>query len=461
MGYDQTTQIVKAPVSIYDIQRALGKSSPDLKTLAMSDTINKWAKFKPVKLMTTTPPYRPIVDTLSQLDMSNVDHSRWAWKNSSTWWRATNGMCGLVIHQYESLNDLLLDYFAPHDISYVKLWPWEYDTLDASNVARMTDFVGYRHNAIPPLHDFMSDKSTYFSQGSLVDTVVKIGSGFNVQDFSLGASLALADLGNGGYFSDYYFGVVVLYDDYNIVNNVVNYHGLITTSAKVGKSGFQPQVSIPIGTGGLPVGTKGYRAVGFLTSTIKSSYTLMPNVGAIGSVFSIGLLDTSFNIAGANEWIKMEFKQVDSYLNNPVTGTLRFYTYIVKGQGNYTKTSTGDTVRVYLTRLEGRFGSSDPGIDPPQIGEPVIYYPPGVGNVTYIDIPCRASGSYPASYYDLQFSLTNESGTGATVYPLRWVLAAAEVYHSGNPAAGSWNNTSGNKEVATANRQLRDTSSSQ
>ena len=449
MGYNSTTQIVTAPVSIYDVQRALGKSSPDLKTLAMSDTINKWAKFKPVKLMTTSAPYRPVVDVLSQMDMSNSDHSRWSWKNTSTWWRATNGMCGLVIHQYESLNDLLMDYFSPHEVGYQIQWKWEYDPLDSSHNARLTDFAGYRHNAIPPLHDFMSDKDIYYSQGSLVDTKVVIGPGFNVQDFSLGASLSLDDFGNGGYFSNYYFGVVILYDDFNIVNNVVNYHGLRTTSATVGASGFFPSVQIPIGTGGLPTGTKGYKAVGFLTSTVKSSYTLMPNVGAMGSVFSIGLQDTAFNITGENEWIKMEFQQVDSYLSNTVAGTLRFYTYIVKGQGNYTKTTTGDTVRVYLTRLEGRFGSTGPGIDPPQIGEPVILYP-GSSGTTYIDIPCRAPESSAASYHDLQFSLPNESGTGATDYPLRWVLASAELYHSGTTPAGSWNNTSGVKEIGRA-----------
>lgn len=44
---------ITAPVSIYDVQRALGNASPDLGTLCKATNINKWARYKPIR--TTTP----------------------------------------------------------------------------------------------------------------------------------------------------------------------------------------------------------------------------------------------------------------------------------------------------------------------------------------------------------------------------------------------------------------------
>lgn len=47
--------IITAPVSIYDVQRAIGASSPDLGTLCKHANINKWARFKPIKASGITP----------------------------------------------------------------------------------------------------------------------------------------------------------------------------------------------------------------------------------------------------------------------------------------------------------------------------------------------------------------------------------------------------------------------
>lgn len=48
MAYDSSTQVITAPVSINDVQQALGLSDGDLGTLCRSDKINKWSKHKPV-----------------------------------------------------------------------------------------------------------------------------------------------------------------------------------------------------------------------------------------------------------------------------------------------------------------------------------------------------------------------------------------------------------------------------
>ena len=70
--------IISAPVSIYDIQRAIGVSSKYLGTLCKSNNINMWAKWKPVS--------KNIIDTMSQLNSDKT------WKTdaqlgTAAWWR--------------------------------------------------------------------------------------------------------------------------------------------------------------------------------------------------------------------------------------------------------------------------------------------------------------------------------------------------------------------------------------
>lgn len=50
-----TDGIIKAPVSIYDVQRAIINSSPDLGTLCKATNINKFAKYKPVSYASVGP----------------------------------------------------------------------------------------------------------------------------------------------------------------------------------------------------------------------------------------------------------------------------------------------------------------------------------------------------------------------------------------------------------------------
>ena len=53
--------IVTAPVSIYDVQRALSDSSQDVKTLCMADNVNKWSKCKPVEPRPSVPVVKSLV----------------------------------------------------------------------------------------------------------------------------------------------------------------------------------------------------------------------------------------------------------------------------------------------------------------------------------------------------------------------------------------------------------------
>lgn len=48
MSYDSTTRRIVAPVSIRDVQRCFGMSSTDLGTLVRSNSVNIWARYKPI-----------------------------------------------------------------------------------------------------------------------------------------------------------------------------------------------------------------------------------------------------------------------------------------------------------------------------------------------------------------------------------------------------------------------------
>ena len=50
MSYDPNTRKITAPVSIYDVQQALGTSHSDVRSLCESGNVNKWSKYKPVPL---------------------------------------------------------------------------------------------------------------------------------------------------------------------------------------------------------------------------------------------------------------------------------------------------------------------------------------------------------------------------------------------------------------------------
>lgn len=86
MGY--TDKKITAPVSVSDVQSAIGSSSPELGVLCQDSNINMWAKYKPV--------VNAIIDTTSQLNSA-----RTGWKTEAqlgttkAWWRGSNGQCGL------------------------------------------------------------------------------------------------------------------------------------------------------------------------------------------------------------------------------------------------------------------------------------------------------------------------------------------------------------------------------
>ncbi len=165
---------ITAPVSIYDVQKTLGESSTDLGTLCRSLKINKWAKFKPV-------PIGMNFSVRINTDRINVVNPITGNNESvPAYYGAVNTKSGTVSgHSYQitelcgiSIPEVLfnddraacdlIDDFTTNGLN------WPAVGLKAGDVARLTDFENYDHQAEPPIYlstldEFLANENPYFS----------------------------------------------------------------------------------------------------------------------------------------------------------------------------------------------------------------------------------------------------------------------------------------------------------
>lgn len=139
MAYNPTTGIITAPVSIYDVQRALGLSSTDLGTLCKSTLINRWSKMKPCRYDS--------LDVMVPADLGGVigtDNNRIM--ANQTRHDPQYGTFGIT------WPDLLaIDSLRARDISRDFVWEPPIGKSGNYNYAyRLKDFNGYHHGAIKP-----------------------------------------------------------------------------------------------------------------------------------------------------------------------------------------------------------------------------------------------------------------------------------------------------------------------
>lgn len=126
--------IVTAPIGLYDVMVALGESKEDIGTLCTSDKINQWAKYKPYRIN------QPSDITDTQRKAINF---------------------GLIMPTIYNTKAGLIAGLRNDGGS------WGYDRPTALDWQRITDFVGYNHDAIPPFGTIKS-QNLMLSDGPVI-----------------------------------------------------------------------------------------------------------------------------------------------------------------------------------------------------------------------------------------------------------------------------------------------------
>lgn len=163
MGYSNGK--ISVPVTMSDIQNAIGNLSTDLDVLCKGSNINMWAKYKPVR--------KNIIDTTAQLN-ENKDY--WNPLVSSPWWVATDGNYGLTFPKYmisTSVTSMSDQLTALARAINGNLNGWGYEkprgVTTYNEPYRQLDFLAYNNKAQRPVSS-MSGESTVQGTSSSVWT---------------------------------------------------------------------------------------------------------------------------------------------------------------------------------------------------------------------------------------------------------------------------------------------------
>ena len=215
--------IVSAPLNTRDVGSVLGSASNDVGTLCTHANINMWAKFKPVPLRAMFPE-----DTLEgSSDWSGNPQS----STHKPWWYGDGDQPAHTVPVISELADM----GSNGNQNSEAVWRYNGPTGKGASAAhsdfpfRLTDFVGYRHDARPPFTvnlpiELTADNFTYF--------------GVDMPDREQG-ELDLSDICDILHLSAVYIGIIIK----NITRGITSaYVSTVALSANNGDSWAIPVV---------------------------------------------------------------------------------------------------------------------------------------------------------------------------------------------------------------------------
>ena len=122
--------LISYPVGVGEVCKVLRTNHADVGWVCSRGTlINKWAKYKPVI-------YPNLINTYDQLNSNKT------WKSTATWWRGTDGKCGLNATVYNREYDLTQGFESD--------WGYNPPTGGMAAPYRLIDFNYYNHKAQMP-----------------------------------------------------------------------------------------------------------------------------------------------------------------------------------------------------------------------------------------------------------------------------------------------------------------------
>ncbi len=218
MSYNASTGIISAPVSIRDVQRALGHSSADLGTLIANGNINIWAKFKPVS--NTSVQYMSQWNATSKHWLSGASWFHGigaAWRYGlSPWVRTVDG-------SYSSLSALITAYTSSSN--HMNGWSYHRPTGGSTSPYRLTDFADYCANARSIADGFQVGSPVGINSQTNVGTLVASFAYAPDDDYNVTPENLLG--------VDTYFGVALAYNGTVVLYGTVDNAGGMTIQKEV------------------------------------------------------------------------------------------------------------------------------------------------------------------------------------------------------------------------------------
>lgn len=142
-------KIITMPVSVADVKQVLGSASNDLGTLCKNTNINMWAKWKPV-------PLSNVLGLPDELEGNDGWAGNPAYGTNKEWWFG-GGAAQVRTYTVPTIEDIE-DIGADGVQNQAKAWTYNHPGGGTSAPFRLTDFVGYKHDAQPPFTAIMTDK---------------------------------------------------------------------------------------------------------------------------------------------------------------------------------------------------------------------------------------------------------------------------------------------------------------
>ena len=200
--------------------------------------INKWSKYKPVRYDSVAP------------------------DRSGTWWRATDGNCGINVINYGTMADMFSALRAG-----VSAWEYLPPLGIYGQPCRLADFRLYSHTALPPLVP-LSLNDVYYANNGILGCTLAIRSS---DEFAL----TLEDIGDNWNLAEMYFGVAICKQGTSLYKYMTEDSTIVSSSS----GGIDVPISEELGT---------YDVVYFLAELPKTSFsspdipnTFIPIPGAL------------------------------------------------------------------------------------------------------------------------------------------------------------------------------------
>lgn len=209
--------IIKAPISVKDVAKAIGVNSLDVGTLCTSkENINMWSRYRPVALSTLIVNPDKII--------GNSSGSFWAENkigaaSGKPWFWGKSTDRSLIAPLLSSVDD----YFdSDGKVKKAAKWSMNLPAV-GTDAFRLTDFLGYNHKAIPPFYGWVSPGDVD------PDDTIRVGFSFATNDSSdligkqegcWGAQELLDFIGtSSGGAGGMYLGVVIRNRTQNIIRS--------------------------------------------------------------------------------------------------------------------------------------------------------------------------------------------------------------------------------------------------